>query len=126
MVRMLQVSTLALALSAVACKKSAPEPAMLSAAPTSPVQAAVPAHVADVQRLMENFRRVSFDLDSSTLNAQTKRVLDENAGILQRRTDVKIEVQGHCDERGTTDYNLALGQRRAEAVLKYLTARGVP
>jgi peptidoglycan-associated lipoprotein len=75
--------------------------------------------------MARNFERVFFDLDSTTLNAEGKAALDENASIMGQYTDLKLEVQGHADERGTTDYNLALGQKRADAVVQYLLARGI-
>jgi peptidoglycan-associated lipoprotein len=79
----------------------------------------------DVEDLVSNFERVHFALDSATLDGGARSALTRNGAILRRRPDVSIEVQGHADERGTTDYNLALGQRRASAVIRYLTALGV-
>jgi len=53
-------------------------------------------------------------------------VLQENARWLTTNTAIKVQIEGHCDERGTNEYNLALGQRRADAVKRYLIALGVP
>ncbi|MEQ1508659.1 MAG: OmpA family protein [Myxococcota bacterium] len=78
-----------------------------------------------VADLAANFERVHFETDSSKLDRDGKAALDANAVILQAHPDVKVEVQGHADERGTVDYNLALGQRRANAVVDYLASRGV-
>ncbi len=78
-----------------------------------------------VQEMVSNFSKVYFDFDASVLNGDSKAALDANALIMQKYTDVKVEVQGNADERGTTDYNLALGQKRADAVVKYLLARGI-
>ena len=75
--------------------------------------------------MVKNFQRVYFDFDSATLADDSKAALAENAGIMAANPDIKIELQGHADERGTTDYNLALGQRRADAVRRYLSAQGV-
>ena len=75
--------------------------------------------------MVSNFSKVYFDFDASMLNGDSKAALDANAVIMQKYTDVKVEVQGNADERGTTDYNLALGQKRADAVVKYLLARGI-
>ncbi len=78
-----------------------------------------------VRRLAANFQRVHFDTDSSSITPEGRAALDENAAILQSHLDIRVEVQGHADERGTVDYNLALGQRRAQAVTHYLTRLGV-
>lgn len=65
-----------------------------------------------------------FDLDSSTLSASTRSALDELVSCLAQRQG-EIRLEGHCDSRGTTEYNLALGQRRANAVRGYLISQGV-
>jgi peptidoglycan-associated lipoprotein len=78
-----------------------------------------------VQQLLRNFGRVHFAVDRSTLEADAVAALDENAEILQRHVGIRIEVQGHADDRGTVDYNLALGQRRADAVARRLAHMGV-
>jgi peptidoglycan-associated lipoprotein len=70
----------------------------------------IPQHV---QAMKENFERVFFDFDSSDLVDSSKAALTDNVKIMQAHNDVKLQIQGHADERGTTDYNLALGQRRA-------------
>ena len=78
-----------------------------------------------IEKLSANFQKIYFELDQSTLNEESKRALDENVEIMQKETDLKIEIQGHADERGTTEYNVSLGQQRAERVAKYFTAQGV-
>ncbi|MDP2311755.1 MAG: peptidoglycan-associated lipoprotein Pal [Pseudomonadota bacterium] len=80
---------------------------------------------APVAEMMKNFNRVFFDFDAATLSAEGKASLDANAAIMSEYSDIKLEIQGHADERGTTDYNLALGQKRADAVVQYLLARGI-
>jgi len=70
--------------------------------------------------------RVFFDFDSSTVSADSRAVLDKQAAWLGKYSSVKVTVEGHCDERGTREYNLALGERRASAVRNYLVAKGVP
>ncbi len=82
----------------------------------------VPEHVKTV---VENFSRVYFETDSDSLTGETKGALDANVEILQKHPDVKVQIQGHTDERGTTDYNLALGDRRANAVKEYLVVGGI-
>jgi peptidoglycan-associated lipoprotein len=69
--------------------------------------------------------RVFFDFDSAVLKAEGRAVLDRQAAWLKRFPEVKLMIEGHCDERGTREYNLALGERRAAATKKYLTAAGV-
>ncbi len=80
---------------------------------------------AAAEAVADNFRRVHFALDSSSLDAEAREALDRNAELLARFPALKVEVQGHADQRGTVDYNLALGQRRAKAVVDHLQARGV-
>ncbi|MGI4951457.1 MAG: peptidoglycan-associated lipoprotein Pal [Janthinobacterium lividum] len=69
--------------------------------------------------------RVFYALDSSTLSSDARATLDRQAQWLSRYPAVSIQMAGNCDERGTTEYNLALGQRRANAARDYLVARGV-
>jgi peptidoglycan-associated lipoprotein len=66
-----------------------------------------------------------FALDSSDLADEARATLQKNADYLKRWTSLRISVEGHCDERGTAEYNLALGERRAAAVRTYLTSLGV-
>jgi peptidoglycan-associated lipoprotein len=69
--------------------------------------------------------RIFFDTDSSKVNAQAQATLDRQAGWLQQYRQVNVWVAGNCDERGTEEYNLALGQRRASADRDYLVAHGI-
>jgi peptidoglycan-associated lipoprotein len=68
---------------------------------------------------------VFFDYDSSELNATAQAALDANAAVLKRNTSWSITIEGHCDERGPAEYNLALGERRAVAARTYLVALGI-
>ena len=68
---------------------------------------------------------VFFDTDSSALSAEARAALDTQAAWLKSHDDVNVIVQGYCDERGTREYNLALGERRASAVKAYLVSQGV-
>ncbi|KAB0536905.1 peptidoglycan-associated lipoprotein Pal [Pseudochrobactrum algeriensis] len=70
--------------------------------------------------------RVFFDLDSSVIRADAQQTLSRQAQWLARYPNYSITVEGHSDERGTREYNLALGQRRAAAARDYLASRGVP
>ena len=69
--------------------------------------------------------RVFFAFDSSAISADAAEVLNSQAKWLNNHEDVKVVVQGYCDERGTREYNLALGERRANAVKQYLVSKGV-
>ncbi len=69
--------------------------------------------------------RVFFGYDTADLDATAQDTLKKEASWLQKNTSVKISIEGHCDERGTREYNLALGDRRAEAVKSYLANSGV-
>ncbi len=68
---------------------------------------------------------VFFDTDSHDLDAEARSILDSQARWLVANPGVRVTVEGHCDERGTREYNLALGERRANAAKNYLAARGV-
>ena len=70
--------------------------------------------------------RVFFETDSSVLTAVARTTLDKQAQWLSRYPQYQIVVEGHADERGTREYNIALGARRAAATRNYLSARGVP
>jgi peptidoglycan-associated lipoprotein len=68
---------------------------------------------------------VHFDYNSFTLSSDAKMLLEQKAQWLSMNPDVDAQIEGHCDERGTTAYNLALGERRANAVRQYMIALGV-
>jgi len=70
--------------------------------------------------------RVFFDTDMSTINAEGRQTLNRQAEWLKKYGNYQVTVEGHCDERGTREYNLALGERRANAARQYLIAQGVP
>ena len=69
--------------------------------------------------------RIFFDLDKSEISEKAAATLKKQAAWLQKYQDSTIVVEGHCDERGTREYNLALGERRANAVREYLISLGV-
>jgi len=69
--------------------------------------------------------RVFFDTDRSTIRADQRPVLERQVAWMQRNPSVTVQVEGHADERGTREYNLALGQRRANAARDVLVAGGV-
>jgi peptidoglycan-associated lipoprotein len=69
--------------------------------------------------------RVFYELDSSVLSSEAQAILGRQAEWLKQYSNVNVVIEGHCDERGTREYNLALGERRAAAVKSYLTSMGV-
>jgi peptidoglycan-associated lipoprotein len=72
------------------------------------------------------FKDIHFDFDQYDIRLDAKPILQAIASWLLKNTSVNILTEGHCDERGTDEYNLALGDRRAKATRDYLTALGVP
>jgi peptidoglycan-associated lipoprotein len=67
-----------------------------------------------------------FDYDSAEIRADAKDVLRKDADFFRRYPTMRITIEGHCDERGSTEYNLALGDRRANAVKQYIVSLGIP
>src|SRR3954469_21471010 len=67
-----------------------------------------------------------FELDSSELTSDAQRALNGDAGLLKQYPTWTVTIEGHCDERGTAEYNLALGERRAVAARAYLMSLGIP
>jgi peptidoglycan-associated lipoprotein len=70
--------------------------------------------------------RVLFSVDQSTLNPQAMGILDAQIGWLRSNPTLPVLIEGHADERGTTEYNLALGSSRASAVRNYMVSQGIP
>jgi peptidoglycan-associated lipoprotein len=68
---------------------------------------------------------IHFDFDRYDIRPADAAILKENAALLNKFTNVKIQIEGHCDERGTVEYNLALGERRATSAKNYLVSLGV-
>jgi len=69
--------------------------------------------------------RVFFEFDSAVLEPEGRQTLDRQAEWLRLFPEVSLVIEGHCDERGTREYNLALGERRANAVREYLISQGI-
>jgi len=68
---------------------------------------------------------VFYELDSDALSADAQKALNDNAALLKRYTTWAVTIEGHCDERGTAEYNLALGERRAVTARAYLVSLGI-
>ncbi len=71
-------------------------------------------------------RPLFFELDSNEVSAEGQQVLQANAAVLKKYPNMQVTIEGHCDERGTAEYNLALGERRALAARNYLVSLGIP
>jgi peptidoglycan-associated lipoprotein len=69
---------------------------------------------------------IHFDFDKYDVRSEDAEMLKENAALLKKHPSVKVQIEGHCDERGTIEYNLALGERRASSTKKYLISLGIP
>ncbi len=87
--------------------------------------AIVPGSNADFQRSVQS-NTVNFALDMYDIDSTARAILDSQAQWLARYPNVRVTIEGHADERGTREYNLALGDRRANATKNYLAAKGVP
>lgn len=72
-----------------------------------------------------SLKTIYFDFNSSSLSGSTKESLANNAKFLKDNASVKVQVEGHCDERGGVQFNLALGERRAKGVREYLISQGI-
>ena len=103
-----------------------PEPVREPVVPAEPVRddAIASASLDDLNR-NSPLKPVFYELDSSEVSPAGQKVLDENATVLKRYSAWAITIEGHCDERGTAEYNLALGERRAVAARAYLVAQGI-
>ena len=75
---------------------------------------------------LDVIKTVNFDFDRYELSEEARAVLQANAALIKARKDWAVMVEGHCDDRGTVEYNLALGQKRAKAVRDYYVRLGVP
>ena len=79
-----------------------------------------------MEQLKKNFERVYFEFDSALLTKDSRDALADNVQIMNRFPELAVEVEGHCDDRGSIEYNLALGERRAYAIKRYMVTAGLP
>jgi len=138
-------------LTAVACGKKTPPVARATPPPPPPAETAPPRpptppeparepvsvppdpvrddaiSSASLDELNKNspLKPVYFELDSSDLSAANQKTLDEDAALIKRYSSWTVTIEGHCDERGSAEYNLALGERRAMAARTYLISLGI-
>jgi peptidoglycan-associated lipoprotein len=145
MKQVLVVAAVAAAITIAGCKRgpSAPPPLPPTppAAPATPPPAPPPEapdlapQLNEYDRLKEMasdeidrmglLKDVRFDYDSADIREGDRQVLSENAEVLKKFDFIRVTIEGHCDERGTVEYNLALGERRARAAHDYLVSLGV-
>jgi peptidoglycan-associated lipoprotein len=93
--------------------------------PVSGLPQGGPVAEGELQAVQAGLKLVYFDYDSYVLSSQAQADLQYNAEVLRRAAQVRLVAEGHCDERGTSEYNLALGDRRARAVVDYLVGLGI-
>lgn len=74
---------------------------------------------------IEGLNTVHFGYDKSNLDGEARKTLAANAAWIKAHTGTKVQIEGHCDQRGTIEYNIALGERRANSVKAYLVSQGV-
>lgn len=100
----------------------------------TPVPQITPAPAATLQplttssatsQLQSALEKIYFDFDSSDLSASARETLSKNAAALKKASSARIRIEGNCDENGSAEYNLALGERRAKAAQQYLVTLGV-
>jgi peptidoglycan-associated lipoprotein len=109
----------------------APAEAKPAPAPTPEPAPTPPAPVAAAREEARSFAPVDavadihFDFDRSDIRPQDEKILERSARWLTERADYLVLIEGHCDERGTNEYNLALGERRASAARDFLVRRGI-
>jgi peptidoglycan-associated lipoprotein len=102
----------------------APEPTTVPPEPVAEDSIAA-GSIDDINR-NSPLKPVFYGLDVAEVDAEGQKVLQDNADLLRRYATWQISIEGHCDERGTAEYNLALGERRAVAARNYLVSLGIP
>lgn len=126
--------TAASALALSACSKKAPEELPPAPQPTSPAPGpsgpstpagAVPGTQAHFSQTMQGRDTIYFDTDRFDIDSEDQAALRQQAQYLQQYPNIRATIEGHCDERGTREYNLALGERRANAAKNYLVSLGI-
>jgi len=114
-----------------ACSKKEAPPVEEEIAPVEEVVPPPPPPVREEPPVVEKveplvLQDIFFDYDKFAIKNEFKKTLEANAELLLARAGAKLLIEGHCDERGTNEYNLALGEKRAKAVMDFYVAYGVP
>ena len=119
-------------LNGCAAKKKIAEEPVKKEEPKPPRKPAPPAVVPRAPEKKEevvprdlSFTTIYFDFDKSNIRSDQRDAINRNAQLMSKYKTVKIRLEGHCDERGTEEYNMALGQRRADSIIRYLTDYGI-
>jgi peptidoglycan-associated lipoprotein len=94
--------------------------------PTATTVTAAPQNATFDELFLKEMRDAYFDYDSAEIRPDARDALRKSADFLKSYPNTRVTIEGHCDERGSTEYNLALGQRRANAVKEYLVGLGIP
>ena len=100
-----------------------PSPSMTQ--PDPPVEPAIEKEPAKTAQRPITLEQIRFAYDQATLSEQARNTLTANATILQLDPELKVRIEGHCDDRGSDEYNLSLGERRAQSVRAYLVSLGI-
>ena len=126
------VLTLAVLMILPACSKKEAPPVEEDITPAEEVPPPPPPPVVEEPEVIEEeefeplvLEDVFFDFDKYSIKSEFKGVLEANAKLLLLRSDAILVIEGHCDERGTAEYNLALGEKRAKAAMDFYMAYGV-
>jgi len=75
---------------------------------------------------IDGLQSINFEYDKASLSAEAKRRIQGNVDWMKKNTGAKLQIEGHCDSRGSIEYNLSLGERRAQAVKAYMSSLGIP
>jgi peptidoglycan-associated lipoprotein len=122
--RLQLLTTLAAAVALTACESTTEQKSGMYDWPSSAsVEGPVPGSVEHFKQTVQD--RVHFDFNKSNIRAEDKAVAEKQAGYLKEYPSVAAVIEGHCDVRGTTEYNMALGERRGNALKKELVKNGI-
>jgi peptidoglycan-associated lipoprotein len=94
--------------------------------PEQPSEPEIPTEEVESELVTQkDIRPIYFDFDKYDLRPGDREILNQNAKLLKKNPNIKIRIEGNCDERGSVEYNLALGERRAHAAMEYLINLGI-
>jgi peptidoglycan-associated lipoprotein len=117
-----------IALGAVGCKKKGPKVDATGTGVSGPGgtgEGGLTGRGTQVSEAQNRLQTIYFDYDAFDLRSDAQETLKANAKVIEQYPDVRIQIQGHCDERGSEEYNLALGDKRARSARDYLVNLGI-
>jgi len=120
-----KINTLVAAMSVLAACSDKPKTEAAATGDAGVAGSVAPAPTGLQAQLQQIGDRIFFDFDKSSISPEAKTILERQASLFQANPQVTFTVEGHCDERGTREYNLALGERRATADKNAMTALGI-